>query len=136
MSPPSSILQSRNSQLERDFADDFQKAFERHPREWSLARADAVIPVERNQVMIPDFTLRDRSGHEVYLEIVGFWTPEYLSRKIAKVTAARLDNLILAVSKRLALSEAAAKELDVLWFAGKLSASAVIERADLLVKDD
>lgn len=128
-----------DSRLERDFADDFQKTFERHPHgvgQWSLARADAVIPVERNQVMIPDFTLRDRSGHEVYLEIVGFWTPEYLSRKIAKVTAARLDNLILAVSKRLALSEAAAKELDVLWFAGKLSASAVIERADLLVKDD
>jgi hypothetical protein len=131
-----------DSKLERDFADDFQKAFERHPLgvdKWSLARADAVIPVEHNQVMIPDFTLRDRSGHEVYLEIVGFWTPEYLSRKIAKVMAARsnnMDNLILAVSKRLALSEAAAKELDVLWFAGKLSASAVIERADLLVKDD
>jgi hypothetical protein len=128
-----------DSRLERDFADDFQKTFERNPHskgQWRLARADAVIPVERNQVMIPDFTLRDRSGREVYLEIVGFWTPEYLSRKIAKVTAARLDNLILAVSKRLALSEAAAKELDVLWFAGKLSASAVIERADLLVKDD
>ena len=128
-----------DSKLERDFADDFQKAFERHPHgagEWSLSRADAVIPVEHNQIMIPDFTLRDRGGHEIYLEIVGFWTPEYLSRKIAKVTAARLDNLILAVSKRLALSEAVAKELDVLWFAGKLSASAVIERADLLVKDD
>jgi len=130
-----------DSKLERDFADDFQKAFERYPHSlgagaWSLARADAVIPVERNQVMIPDFTLRDWSGREVYLEIVGFWTPEYLSRKIAKVRAARLDNLILAVSKRLALSEAAAKELDVLWFAGKLSASAVIERADTLVKDD
>ena len=131
-----------DSRLERDFADDFQKAFERHPcgvggaGEWSLARADAVIPVERNQVMIPDFTLRHRSGREVYLEIVGFWTPEYLSRKIAKVRAARLNNLILAVSKRLALSEAAAKGLDVLWFAGKLPTSAVIERADLLVKDE
>jgi predicted nuclease of restriction endonuclease-like RecB superfamily len=123
-----------DSKLERDFADDFQKAFERHLHgmgAWSLARADAVIPVERNQVMIPDFTLRDGSGREVYLEIVGFWTPEYLSRKIEKVRAARLDNLILAVSKRLSLSEAAAKELDVLWFAGKLSASAVIERANL-----
>jgi uncharacterized protein len=131
-----------DSKLERDFADDFHKAFERHPHglggagAWSLARADAVIPVERNQVMIPDFTLRDGSGREVYLEIVGFWTPEYLSRKIAKIRAARLDNLILAVSKRLSLSEAAAKELDVLWFAGKLSASAVIERADILVKSD
>jgi uncharacterized protein len=93
-----------------------------------------VIPVDRNHVMIPDFTLRDGSGREIYLEIVGFWTTEYLSRKIAQVRAAHLNNLILAVSKRLSLSEATAKELDVLWFAGKLSVSAVIERADRLVK--
>src|SRR5215475_10728862 len=129
-----------DSRLESDFAGDFQKAFERHPHgvggvgAWSLARADSVIPVDRNHVMIPDFTLRDGSGHEIYLEIVGFWTPEYLSRKIAQVRAARLNNLILAVSKRLSLSEATAKELDVLWFAGKLLASAVIERAEMLVE--
>jgi predicted nuclease of restriction endonuclease-like RecB superfamily len=121
-----------DSRLESDFAADFQKAFERRLHAWRLARADAVIPLERNEVMIPDFTLRNQNGREVYLEIVGFWTPEYLSRKIAKVRAARLDNLILAVSKRLALGEETAKELDVLWFAGRLSAADVIERADLL----
>ncbi len=121
-----------DSRLESDFAADFQKAFERGRYEWRLARADAVIPLERNEVMIPDFTLRTQTGREVYLEIVGFWTPEYLSRKIAKVRAARLDNLILAVSKRLALCEETSKELDVLWFAGRLPAADVIERADLL----
>lgn len=125
-----------DSRLERDFAADFQRAFEGRPHEWRLTRADAVIPVERNEVMIPDFTLRDRKGREVYLEIVGFWTPEYLSRKIEKVTAANLDNLILAVSKRLALDEAAVKELNVLWFAGKLPAASVIAYADMLAGDD
>jgi uncharacterized protein len=121
-----------DSRLESDFAADFQKAFERHHHEWRLTRADAVIPLERNEVMIPDFTLRNQNGREVYLEIVGFWTPEYLSRKIAKVKAARLDNLILAVSNRLALGEETAKELDVLWFAGRLPAADVVERANLL----
>jgi predicted nuclease of restriction endonuclease-like RecB superfamily len=53
-------------------------------------------------------------------------------RKIAKIKAARLDNLILVVSNRLALSEETAKELDVLWFAGRLPAADVVERADLL----
>jgi len=125
-----------DSQLERDFAIDFQQAFQQHPHGWRLTRADAVIPVERNEVMIPDFTLRNQNGREVYLEIVGFWTPEYLSRKIAKVTSARLGNLILAVSKQLSLGEAAAKELSVLWFAKKLPAAAVIARANLLVGDD
>src|SRR5215831_3860333 len=121
-----------DSRLESDFAADFQKAFERRRHAWRLARADDVIPLERNEVMIPDFTLRNQNGREVYLEIVGFWTPEYLSRKIAKVKAARLDNLILAVSNRLALGEETAKELDVLWFAGRLPAADVVERADLL----
>ncbi|MGH9841384.1 MAG: DUF790 family protein [Blastocatellia bacterium] len=121
-----------DSQLERDFAADFEKAFAKHPHRWQLTRADAVIPLARNEVMIPDFTLRDQNGREVYLEIVGFWTPEYLSRKIAKLTEAGLDNLIIAVSKQLALDEAAAEELNMLWFAKKLSAAEVIARADLL----
>jgi uncharacterized protein len=123
-----------DSSLESDFADDFKKEFERRQHEWRLARADAVISLERNEVMIPDFTLRNQNGREVYLEIVGFWTPEYLSRKIAKVKAARLDNLILAVSKQLALSEEMAKELDVLWFARRLPAADVIERACSLAR--
>lgn len=125
-----------DSQLERDFAADFQKAFERHSHGWQIARADAVISLERNEVMIPDFTLRHpnvEDGREIHLEIVGFWTPEYLSRKIAKVTAARMGNLILAVSKQLVLGEEAAKELNVLWFSKRLPADAVIERANSLL---
>ena len=123
-----------DSQLERDFAVDFEKAFAKNSHRWRLTRADAVISLARNEVMIPDFTLRDQNGHEVYLEIVGFWTPDYLNRKIAKVTEAGLDNLIVAVSKQLALDEAAASEINVLWFAKKLPVAEVIARAELLVE--
>ncbi|MBK9316756.1 MAG: DUF790 family protein [Acidobacteria bacterium] len=116
-----------------DFAADFEKACRNQDLTWRIARADAVIPVERNEVMIPDFTLRDTNdplGRKVYLEIVGFWTPEYLSRKIAKVREAKLDNLILAVSKKLALSDSVADELNVLWFKGRLLVQDVIERTE------
>jgi uncharacterized protein len=126
-----------DSQLERDFAADFQKTFEQHSHDWQLARADAVISLVRNEVMLPDFTLRNPNapgGREIHLEIVGFWTPEYLSKKIAKAAAAPSGNLILAVSKQLALGEEAAKELNVLWFSKKLPADAVIARADSLVE--
>jgi uncharacterized protein len=117
------------------FAADFRKTFEQNPDGWRLARADAVIPHERNEEMIPDFTLHnetDHGGREVHLEIVGFWTPEYLSRKIAKVKAASLGNLIIAVSKQLALSDAVAEELNVLWFVRKLAAADVFERVNKL----
>ncbi|QQS49075.1 MAG: DUF790 family protein [Acidobacteriota bacterium] len=124
-----------DSKLERDFAADFERASLKHDHHWRIARADAVIPVARNEVMIPDFTLsklNDPPGHRVHLEIVGFWTPEYLNRKIEKVREAKLDNLILAVSKKLALSDDVAEELDVLWFKGRLPVQKVIERADLI----
>jgi predicted nuclease of restriction endonuclease-like RecB superfamily len=125
-----------DSKLESGFAADFEKTFQQSSygrgHGWSLARADAVIPVGGNEIMIPDFTLRDQTGLEVYLEIVGFWTPEYLKRKIAKVREANLSNLILAVSKQLSLSQTEAEELNVLWFGKKLSAIDVLERADLL----
>jgi predicted nuclease of restriction endonuclease-like RecB superfamily len=62
----------------------------------------------------------------------GFWTPEYLSRKIAKVRTANLGNLIMAVSKQLALSDAVAEELNVLWFVRKLAAADVVKRANKL----
>jgi uncharacterized protein len=126
-----------DSKLEGDFAADFEKTFQQSSHSWvhrwSLARADAVIPVGSNEIMIPDFTLRNQKGLEVYLEIVGFWTPEYLNKKIAKVRRANLSNLILAVSKQLALNQTAAEELNVLWFGKKLSATDVLERADLLL---
>jgi len=35
------------------------------------------------------------------LEIFGFWTPEYLDEKLAKIREANRDNLIVAVSERL-----------------------------------
>ncbi len=126
-----------DSKLESDFAADFEKKVQQSSHSWghgwSLARADAVIPVGRNEVMIPDFTLRDQRGREVHLEIVGFWTPEYLNKKIAKVREANLGNFILAVSKQLALSQTEAEEFNVLWFVKKLSATDVLERADLLL---
>jgi len=33
------------------------------------------------QVMIPDFAIEHPDGRRAILEIVGFWTPEYLESK-------------------------------------------------------
>jgi predicted nuclease of restriction endonuclease-like RecB superfamily len=125
-----------DSRLERDFAADFRKTFERVHDGWQLARADAVIPLIRNEVMVPDFTLRIETANgrrEVHLEIVGFWTPEYLSRKLAKLRQTDPGNMIIAVSKQLALNDEVAEELNVLWFDRKLKAADVVEQANSLI---
>ena len=48
--------------------------------------------------MIPDFSFTHRQdGRRALLEIVGFWHPDYLRRKLAKVRQAGRRDLILLV---------------------------------------
>jgi predicted nuclease of restriction endonuclease-like RecB superfamily len=53
------------------------------------------------RLVFPDFALRHRhdpSRHWL-VEILGFWTPEYVERKLALYRAARLPNLILCIDE-------------------------------------
>ena len=55
--------------------------------------------------MIPDFAFRHPDGRSALLEIVGFWRPEYLRRKLEKLRRAQRGDLIVAVSRDLNVSE-------------------------------
>jgi len=106
----------------------FARRWEKLQTPWQLEREVEVVDL-KGTVFLPDFTLRHPDGRRVYLEIVGFWHPEYLRRKLEKVRAARMDHLILAVSRRLALSQEALADLPgrVLWFKGQIQPEAVLE---------
>ena len=66
---------------------------------WTLKREPEPI-IAGNQVLIPDFSL-EKSGLKIYLEIVGFWTEEYLRRKAEKL--GKVDKkMIIAVRETLA----------------------------------
>jgi len=84
------------------------------------------------EVMIPDFALEHPDGRRAILEIVGFWTPEYLSEKLDKIRAADLDNLLLAVSEQL---DCASGDFDaaadrVLWFKTGIHVYDVVDLAE------
>ena len=55
-------------------------------------------------VLIPDFSF-ERDGMKVYLEVVGFWTPEYLERKINKLNLITDVDMIIAADESLACSK-------------------------------
>lgn len=94
---------------------------------WELVREPDPI-ISADLVFIPDFAL-ERSGQRVYLEIIGFWTPDYKERKRAKLL--RLAQQEPALELALAIDAALAGEFvglpyPVVPFRRRLAATAVL----------
>lgn len=107
-----------DSRWERALADEFADKLGAERAGWTLAREDTPVPAG-DELFLPDFTLRHRDGREALVEIIGFWTPEYLDAKLRKVDAAGLDNLILVAYEGLAAGAAGAR--DRIESAGRLA---------------
>jgi len=111
-----------DSRLEADFAAEFEEKYGGAERKWLLAREDELIVME-DTVLIPDFSLTHRQdGRRALLEIVGFWQPAYLRRKLEKVRQAGRKDLILLVYESANVAEGvfeAASAGEVLFFARK-----------------
>jgi predicted nuclease of restriction endonuclease-like RecB superfamily len=84
-----------DSAAEESFANQF-KAIN---STWTLKREPEPV-IAGNQVIIPDFLL-EKSGLKIYLEIIGFWTEEYLRRKAEKLKQVNVK-MILIVHETLA----------------------------------
>jgi len=65
---------------------------------WLLIREGEILH-ERQHVFVPDFLLRHDDGRTALLEIVGFWTPEYLQSKLETLRAFPDRRILLAVSE-------------------------------------
>src|SRR5215210_2468120 len=73
----------------------FAKRFEQADTGWRLAREPDPIVLSNGGAFIPDFVF-EKYDKKIYLEIVGFWTKEYLERKLQKLA----DIFISADSKK------------------------------------
>ncbi len=110
-----------DSRMEADFAAEFEAKFGSERGKWQLAREDEVLLLG-DTVLIPDFSLTHKQdGRRALLEIVGFWHPDYLKRKLEKVRAARQHNLLLLVYEQVNLTEQALSDIpaEVLYFKTK-----------------
>ncbi|MBY9005985.1 MAG: DUF790 family protein [Candidatus Lokiarchaeota archaeon] len=87
-----------DSEIEKGFFNDF-KIF---APEWEIKREPTYIKAG-NYVIIPDFGFY-KNGIELYLEIVGFWTPEYIEKKIKKFNKSE-TKIIVAVNRNLKCSK-------------------------------
>jgi len=110
-----------DSRLEADFAHEFGEKFGGKRGKWLLTREDEVL-VLGDTVMIPDFALTHKdTGQRILIELVGFWHPDYLRRKVEKVRAAQCQNLLLLVYEGINLSREALRDVpsEVLYFKNK-----------------
>jgi predicted nuclease of restriction endonuclease-like RecB superfamily len=111
-----------DSALEADFAAEFAAKFGGSKRDgWLLQREDELI-VLGDTVMIPDFSVTHaRDGRRCLIEIVGYWHPDYLRRKVAKVRAAGRSDLILLVYEGVNLAQERLQDVpgEVVYFSNK-----------------
>jgi len=76
-----------DSAVEEKFALKFQQS----SNGWTLIREPDPIIVKSDKAFIPDFMF-EKYGRRIYLEIVGFWTDDYIKRKIQKITQISSEN--------------------------------------------
>ena len=100
--PPSSQPRRHDSALEARFA----REMSRIAPTWRVVREPSAIDAGTHLVF-PDFQLEHRTDPDRrwWVEIVGYWTTDYLTHKLASYRAANLPRVILCVDARRSLSE-------------------------------
>lgn len=99
-----------DSQLERMFAEEFTEfegKFGEERGRWKLTREGQVLVLEGGAVMLPDFALQSTvdERRKILIEIVGFWEPGYLKRKIHKARSLNAPSLLFLVYEDLKVSK-------------------------------
>jgi predicted nuclease of restriction endonuclease-like RecB superfamily len=84
----------------------FSRSFLSYGTGWTLKREPEPL-VAGTHVLIPDFSFEKDGVKKVYLEVVGFWTPQYLERKVAKLSSVASSgiDMIIAADESLACSK-------------------------------
>lgn len=109
---PDSDLETFDSAIEKEFS-------LLNFNSWSVRREPAVLKAGQ-YAFIPDFSL-ERNGIRIYVEIIGFWTPEYLKNKIQKINLLKeKEDMILLVDKNLACSGSEFKTDNLIFYDGKI----------------
>ena len=115
---------SYDSSVEENFATQFEAL----RSEWKLKREPEPV-LAGKKVILPDFSF-ERNGTRIYMEIVGFWTKEYLMRKIEKLKTTKV-NMLVAVDRALACERVSSlnkqSQLNVVYYKDRVPLAPVIQ---------
>lgn len=122
---PAADPKAFDSKLEERFARDFKRA----APDWDLLREPEPVPAG-DSLIFPDFLLRHRldPGRHFLLEIVGFWTADYIEDKLDRLRRAAITNLILVIDEERRCADGALPAgARVVWYRRRIEVARVIE---------
>lgn len=129
------VEEAYDSVVEQDFA----KRFKTYQSSWKLTREPNPLITGR-YVMIPDF-LFEKAGIKIYMEVAGFWTPEYLRHKIKQLQELENVDMIVAANRSNACHQmdSLSWKLNIIYYRNKIPLQPVIKhlksREDDLKRD-
>jgi predicted nuclease of restriction endonuclease-like RecB superfamily len=123
--PPRRFDSFIESRLHRDFI--------KLRSRWDVLREGDIIPLD-STVFIPDFTFRLRADPslQVNLEIMGFWTADYLARKSLVLSQLPGNRFILCVDEKLCCDRERLP-FPCIVFSGRVPAEKVLAALDAFV---
>ncbi|MBN2269103.1 MAG: DUF790 family protein, partial [Sedimentisphaerales bacterium] len=119
-----------DSALEEAFAGKF--GAERD--DWQLIREGEIL-YDRQMTFVPDFTFRHKDGTEIFLEIVGFWTPEYLAQKRKTLQQFAHHKILIALPEK-SLRKGSALTKNILTYKTALKVAPLMEFLERIRRQD
>jgi predicted nuclease of restriction endonuclease-like RecB superfamily len=92
---------------------------------WSIERETEILS-QGQSVFFPDFVFRHQDGRVAMMEIIGFWTPEYLEHKRKSLSLFPKDNLFFAIHQSIDSPSLQIEERRVLRYKTSISVETVL----------
>lgn len=136
-------LTSEQTELVSNRADDpeyenpvhekLKKAWEKSSVQWQLKENKEVLDLGKT-AFIADYVLISPSNEKIYLDVLGFWTPKSLQKRLEEFRAADYRKFILAAWQDLRGSreEPTFESENVVFFKTKLEPLLIVETAEKL----
>jgi hypothetical protein len=118
---------------------DLMKKWQASPvKGWTLKRESEIL-VSHQKIFMPDFQLQHVSGKLIHIEVIGYWTPEYISAKLKTLNEfASEDIWIIAQTAREQDLSSLPKSMQksVIWYKSKIQLKHLTQRLHDINTDD
>lgn len=120
-----------DSKLEARFAKDMSAI----ALDWDLLREPEPLQAD-GTLIFPDFLLTHRIHKErrVFIELIGFWTPDYLAKKLERLSKSGITNMILCIDEeRVCNDKDLPPGLPIVRYRRRVDAAAVLKKVQDIV---